>query len=373
MYPMTDKFFDTIASNHSVAAKAELLVDGNAVYDFVDGGFVADGTVQVANEPTQRTGSLTLFDATNAWSPTQVDDLLVPSGNEIRLWRGAVFPDGTGSELAPIGTFRITGSKAVYPQIELDLYDRSWVVQGAKLETALSIASGTSYITAIMQILTTAYGPDLDMNFPDTDQTTPAMVFEAEADPWEISQKLAANLGMRLFFDQMGVATMQPEPDASSDVVWTFDDADVRNLGLPGLGLNWDANDVVNAVVVTGENFVGGVSRGVAYNTDARSPFQYGGRFGKRPVFIREEKILLDQIARLRAKYELLRQRGITQSVIVPSLVNSAFECGDTVRVKNAVQDIDMTVVLDRFPIPLRASGTMQFERTRKVPEVTVA
>jgi Domain of unknown function (DUF5047) len=368
MYPMTPRFFQTIAADHFVVAKAELLVDGYVEVDLAAEGVLVDGTVQVQNEPVQRTGSLTLDDTDGAFSPTRPDDLLVPTGNELRLWRGVAYPDGSGEELAPLGTFRFTASKASYPTISLDLFDRAWVVQGAKLEAALTIAKGTNYVTAISQILATAYGAGLQTDFPPTDEVTPGMVFEAESDPWEAAQQLASNLGQRLFFDQLGTAVMEPEPDpATTQPVWTFDDADLSNLGLPGLELGWDATSVVNAVIVVGENSDNSATfRGTAYDRD--SPTAYGGRFGKRPMFIRDEKITSQPLAKFRARVELIRQRGIAQSLTVPSLVNPALECGDVVRVTNAKRDIDETVVVDRFPIPLRASQTMTIERTRKVP-----
>jgi Domain of unknown function (DUF5047) len=373
MFDMTRKFFDTLATDHVVVCKAELLVDGDVEVDLVEAGLVVDGAVQVANEPNQRTGSLELVDSTGTFSPTRPDDLLIPAGNEVRLWRGVQFNDGSGSELAPLGTFRFTASKANWPHISLDLYDRSWVVQGAKLESPFTVAVGTNYADAVRQLLALSYGPDLEVNFPTTDEVTASMVFDAEADPWEACQQLAGNLGMRLFFDQFGAATMQPEPDPANDTpVWVFDDADIKNLGLPGIGLDWDTTAVVNAVIAVGENTDNGaIYRGTAYDTDPTSPTQYGGRFGKRPLFIRDEKISSAVQATQRARRELLSQRGITQSITVPSMVNSAFECGDIVRAKNAKRDIDVIVVLDRFGIPLRASGAMQLERTRKVPAIT--
>jgi len=253
----------------------------------------------------------------------------------------------------------------------VDLYDRAWVIQGAKLEQPVIIAAGTNYIEAITKILIAAYGPRLQTNFPDTDEVTPGMTFEAEADPWEICQELAGNLGLRLFFDQLGVCTMEPEPDpAITPPAWTFDDADLRNLALPGLEVSWDSTDAINAVIVTGENSDGQAFRGTAYDTDPDSPTQYGGKFGKRPDFIRDDKIVSKAQATARAKKELLRRLGNVQSITVPSLVHPALECGDIVRVVNAAQDVNQILVVDRFAVPLRAAQAMQIERSRKVPMI---
>jgi hypothetical protein len=272
-------------------------------------------------------------------------------------------------ELVPLGTFRFTSSKGRYPAIDLDLHDRSWVIAGNQLETPLAIAKGTNLVTAISNLLQTAWGGGLPTNFPTTDEVSPGMAFDAEADPWEAARTLAANLGQRLFFDPLGVATMMPEPSGRETPVWTYDDADVRNLGLVGAEQGWDATSAVNAVVAVGENSDNTQAwRGVAYDLDPTSPTQYGSKFGRRPAFIRDEKITSQAQATQRAKVELRKRLGIVQTVSIPSLVNPALECGDVVRVRDRRAGLDQNVVVDRFTVPLRANATTVLERTRLMP-----
>lgn len=370
MYSASSRFFSVITGPHYVVTRAELLIDGEVALNLTNEGVVTDGNVNVQTGGTdERSGNLSLVDRDGTFSPTRPDDLLAPVGNEIRLWRGVQYTQET-SELMPLGTFRFTATRGQYPAIEMDLYDRSWVVSGAKLETPLLIRSGTNCISAIIQILTTAYGPDLIYEFPTTDEVTPSMIFEAEADPWQIARELTANIGMQLYFDQLGVCKMRNEIEFSQAVpVWTFDDADVRNIALPGGTVAWDSTDAFNAVIIIGENSSGGASyRGVAYDSDPSSPTYYNGRFGKRPIFIRDEKIGSQQQATLRARIELLRQLGLAQSITVPSLVNPALEPADIVRVIDRVRGIDQLAICDKFALPLRADGTMAIERSRKVP-----
>jgi Domain of unknown function (DUF5047) len=373
MYPASELFFRTLAGSHTVASRAELLVDGDVALDLTDADLVVDGNVQVQNAPISRSGSLTLIDRTGDLSPIQGDELLAPVGNEVRLYRGVNFEDGSGAEMVPIGTFRFTATDADYPRIDLTLLDRAWTIAGAHLEAGLTIAKGTNYVTAILDLVRTAFGPGLETNFPSTSETTASMFFEADSDPWDLALQLAANLGQRLYFDQWGVCVMSPVPDPrATPPVWVFDNADLGNLALPNPKLAWDATDAVNAVVVIGENSDNAATyRGVAYDDDPTSPTQYGGRFGRRPKLIRDEKVTSTAQAVQRARAELLREIGLVKTVTVPALVNPCLEAGDLIRVITADRGLDDVFVLDKFPIPLRASGTQQLERTRKVPVIS--
>ncbi len=373
MLAASPRFYATLAESHFVVARADLLIGGAVYADLSDLGVLTDGEVQVQNGAIQRTGSVQLTDQSGILQPRAPEDLLAPVGNEIRLWRGVVFadtrPPEPAQELVPIGTFRFVASKGKYPQIDLNCYDRAWVIAGNKLETPFSIAKGTNYITAITTILAQAWGGGLPTNFPTTDEVTPAMVIDAEADPWEVCRQLAANLGLRLYFDPWGVCTLTPEPTGDSPAVWTYDDARINNLGLVGLEVGWDASEAVNSIVAVGENSDNDqVYRGVARDTDPTSPTQWGGRFGRRNDFVRDEKITSYAQASARAKQELRKRLGIVQTVSVPSLINPCLECGDVVRVIDSRQGLDQKVMVDRFTVPLRSNATTTLERTRLMP-----
>jgi len=280
MWPDRSARFDaTIGRDHVVAAKAEVLQDGEPVADLTDLGVVVDGSVSVENADERRSGQLTLADADGALQPSDADALLAPTGTEVRLWRGITYPDGSGSELLPIATMRFVVTTAAWPTIDLELHDRAWAIAGAELEDDLTVPAGTNYLAAIMRILTAAWGPGLPTNFPDTDETTATMVLEAGANPWQLARELAANLGMVLWFDPMGVCQMTPEVDPTSvQPAWSFDDSDGGNLALPGMQAVWDGT-TPNKIIVVGENTATGATyRGVWADNDPTSPTRSPGR-----------------------------------------------------------------------------------------------
>lgn len=365
-WPVSDKFMAALAQSHKVAAQADLLL-GDDIIDLTP--FVVDGHVDVASTATRRTMSLTLEDPTGSILPIVATDELVPTGTEIRLWRGIDFQDGTDDELVPIGTFRFTTVDVPAPRVELQGFDRSWVIQGALLEIALSIVKGTNYVDAINSVLFNAYGGDLPTNFPDNDEVTPAMLFDVESDPWQIAQQLASNIGLDLYFDPMGIATMTPTPDpATTEISWIFDEADPANLGLPTPRIIWDITDAVNAVIVIGENTNNTtVYRGVAYDQDPLSPLQYGNPI-KRPITIRDEKITSQAQATQRARSELVRRLGIPQSLSIPSMVNPAFEAGDVALLNSAkLANSTNYGIFDRFTVPLRAASGMDISTRQRL------
>lgn len=388
MWPVSERFKQTVADSHVVATKAEVLQGGNVIFDLTTAGAVVDGSVSVSRSAIQRTARLTLQDLDGTLTPTELGDLLTPAGNEIRLWRGVVFPDataaeqdaGTDRELVPLGVFRFTSVKGTFPQVAIDeMYDRAWIVSGAKLEGVYSIAAGTVYSNAIETLLKKAY-PEVVVRFPDTDEVTPLMTFEPEADPWEICQQLAANIGMRLFFDQLGTATMAPEPDPVEDpAVWTFDNAEIgflgneparRNLMLPGTSVDWDGTSY-NAVIVSGENSsLTAPVRAVARDLDPKSPTKYGSAYNRRPLFIRDEKVITVAQAQARARKELEQQLGLFQQLTIPALVMPAFDVADVIEVlyRREASEVAEAFVLDSLEIPLRATSNMTLNtRARQV------
>lgn len=364
MWLTSARFDRTLPYGHTVATRVEVLDGDQVIANLTDLGVVVDGSVTAGRSAVQRSGMLSLVDATGALTPRDIGDLLVPAGNQLRLWRGISFVPGD-EELCPLITARFTASTSTYPVIEIsEMYDRSWIVAGALLESVLSIALGTLVVDAITALLTAAM-PDVVTNFPDSDETTNAMAFDPGEDPWKIAQDLAANIGMRLFFDPMGVATMMSEPDITDPPAFTLDDTAVDGMALPGTALEWSGTGY-NAVLVIAENSdLAAPLRALVKDLDPQSPTQWGGRFGRRlaPV-IRDEKLASQVQVQARGEAELSGQLGFIQTVTAPTLVNPALEVGDVVRVNITRADqvdsppiASQLCVLDAFTVPMRAGG----------------
>jgi len=387
MLPVSDRFADLIWDSHTVATKVEVLQAGAVVADLTELGVVLDGSVQASRSATQRTASLSIVDTDGTLSPSEANELFLPAGNELRLWRGVVFPDatqqemvdGTDRELVPLGTFRFTNVDGDYPNVAFSqMYDRSWVISGAKLLNTTVIAAGTTVTDAIGTLLQAA-SPGVETNLPDTDEVVVEMIFEEESDPWDVCQQLAANLGMILYFDPMGVCSMREEPDPLADPIALVLNNEyeffVENKNmLLGLTQAWEGVSY-NAQVVVGENTsLAAPVRAVAYDLDPESPTQWNGNYGRRPApIIRDEKIASVAQARLRARKELRSQLGLFQKLDLPSLVHPALEIGDILLINYVREQFRLTqlAIVDSLTIPMRATQSMQIEtRSRQVTNV---
>ncbi|MGH9251578.1 MAG: DUF5047 domain-containing protein, partial [Acidimicrobiales bacterium] len=220
------------------------------------------GSLTVARQAIRRSGAITLFDSDSSLLPLLASSPVAPYGAELLISHGLVYPDGT-EELVPQGRFRITGVSVRHPTLTLTVSDRAWIVRRARLETPLTIPAGTLYTDAIRTLLTTTY-PQIVLHVVDSDDLTPTIVLEDQADPWDEAQKMAIAIGYELYFDRIGECRLEPAPDpAASEPVWSYDDASTEfiprgdehwsNLAT-GMEIDWDTEDAYNAVIATGEN-----------------------------------------------------------------------------------------------------------------------
>jgi hypothetical protein len=372
MESMTEKFQRALPRSHKVAQKVELLTQYGNV-DLTAEGITAGGRVEVSSTETRRTMQLNFVDNEGIWLPFQVNDPLTPAGNEIRLYRGIDFQDGTSPELIPIGTFRFVQVDVPAPKVMLNGFDRSYAVKGNPVSETFTIPKGTNVVAAIESILLRVYPTSifqLERTLPDLDETTNLMVVEIEADAWSIMQDLAANVGHDLYFNPKGELVMRSVPDPSTAIPdFEFDDSSEDNMGMSGISLSWDASDVVNRVVAIGENPDNTtIYRGEAKDTDPGSPTQYDGPFGRKTLIIRDEKIGSQAQAEQRARAELIKRLGIPQSLTIPSLVHPALEAGDVLRVtSNKLGGLTQVVIADSFPVPLRANESMTIETRQRL------
>lgn len=370
MWPISERFAAALRHSHQVIQRAEILQDDQVIYDLSAAGVLVDGAVSVQRAEIQRSASnVTLVDRDGTLTPDTVDDLLVPTGRQLRLWRGLIYPDateaerraGTDRELVPLGTFRFTITETQSGAVGLTgLYDRAWIVQGALLETVVSIAAGTLVTDAIALLLTNAY-PDVPLDLGTSDEVTPLMVFDGDADPWAAAQDLAANVGQRLFFNPLGVATMRPEPDPTADpVVWTFDDSEAASMLLAGLQQTWTGT-CFNSVTVSGESTsLATPVRATVRDLEPSSPTRYGGPYGKRPMpLITDTKVATAAQAEARALKELQAQLGIAQQVTFSSWGHPALDVADLVYVASTDRGVAATFILDSVSMPLRGANQM--------------
>jgi len=381
MEAITERFRAALVGDHQTTTRVEVLLGGDETQRVDLSDYWTDGSIDVSRQTVRRSGTLTFVDgdASGLIVPTDRDSLLAPYGNQLRVWSGIAYDDGT-EELPCVGTFRITKSSSRYPMCTVTVSDRSWVVSNAKLIRPWHVAWGTLWDQAIIALLVDRY-PGVPVDIPSVEytSTTPRLTLDEEADPWAAAQKWAASIGYALYFTPLGVATIVSEIAlAAADPVWTYDGkpqadspydpADYTNLALYDETDDLDADAASNGVIITGNSSSNSAAvRGEAYDNDPDSPTRWGGPFGFKPLFENSELVTTNGQAGQLALGRLQQVGGLAEALQIPAVCNSALEAGDQARVIRPELGIDTVHMLDHFPVPLRGGEQRIDTRVRRV------
>lgn len=154
MFPTTANFRTAISTNHTVISKAEVWATDQKLSE-ID---IESGAVEISTSNAIRRSckvNLITDRTNNNLVPDNQFDLLNPFGNELRLYRGVRFADGT-NEYVPLGVFVITDVTISDTNdgvsIEVSGEDRSLIISRNKWTAPYQLVTGTleSSITALL-------------------------------------------------------------------------------------------------------------------------------------------------------------------------------------------------------------------------------
>ena len=185
---------------------------------------------------------------------------------------------------SPLGVFRVTGVQDLYTAYgkswQLETYDRSWLCSAAKTENLLHISSGTKYMDAIKQLLTSCG----IVNVIAVDSTA---TISHDREDWPVGtpyltiiNDLLRELNYReLWFDANGMAHLEPykAPSAAS-IVRQYSRTDIRRLPFsPEMTGKTDIFNAPNVFVVVCSN--GDFSKGYRAVAENDSPISSKSTF----------------------------------------------------------------------------------------------
>ena len=370
MYPTTDAFRAEVRKSHVSVARAEVWRGSQKVIELP----VQDGSVTVSvSQATRRTCSVILLAGIgdNSLVPSTAVDAITPFGNELRLYRGVKYADGT-AETVPLGVFVMTS--ITFDQtpdgisISITGVDRSVRISRNLWLGPYQVEAGplTDALTGILQ----NRWPAVDLSFPTVDVDVEQQVLgqESGSDPWKDAVYLAEIAGYDLFFDQNGVCTLQPFPSAdSASVVATFSDTDV----LIKLARTDTTTDTYNGVVyVVESSWLLTPFRVEVWDEDPSSPTYRYGPFGEVPKVFSQSAVVDTNAATAAAALLLSRGLGLAQNVSWEFIVDPAIDVNDVVLVNNPGTKTDRVMIIDQITVPLSPSVPMQATaRTVRVVE----
>lgn len=288
-YPVSQRFLDTLISSDQHRISVAQIWNKNTI--LAELGTVTDGSVSIdVTQPVRRTCTCTIQSqglTMDDLVPTNANSLLNPaSGNELRLFRGFQYSDGT-QELCPLGVFRMT--KPVVSDtgdsitIAVTGNDRSALVSRRTWTDVYPINPGTDLRTAVHNLITNRIG-DLDLTFNLVNTygiTVPSTIFGASLansnDPWADAISLAIAGPFELFFDEVGAVVMQPIPNAvlgASSFPLAYVEGD--NCTFTQVQRALDETQTYNGSIVQGVGSGGPPVSAAVWDTDPLSPLYAG-------------------------------------------------------------------------------------------------
>lgn len=320
---------------------------------------VTDGEVTISNELIRRSASITIIDPTGQLTPASTNDLLMPLGTEITLYRGLIFPDGT-TETVRLGVFGIDDvqieDSGANMSIRIDLFDRAKKVQRANFTSDYNIPAGTNYVDAIRNMLIQGF-PKIVVNFPVLTDVTPNILFQHNTDRWKAAVDMATDIGYDLFFNNDGVCIMRPALRAIWPVM-VFTEGETGNL--LDIRKRYNRDSIYSHVIVSGETTDNTVPvRAEAVDNDPKSPTYYLGPFGDVPYFYTSQLITTTDQAQATALGLLSRVSGILEGLEFNALPNPSLEVSDIINVTRALSKVDANYGVEKISLPLTQDRAM--------------
>jgi hypothetical protein len=397
MYPVSTAFKELVRQSHQMILRVEVWQGGDQVAEL----YPIDGSVEIDGRRTHRRTCELVLAAENGLVPGVNPSVLSPYGNEIAIWRGLRVP---GSQQFQKTYAQLAAAFATYTALDAafvtytDLGETflvefevdEWVPQGVFLITEVDVDSGSGatlrvrgvdrslrisrnrwvarYVTepddtldSVLEDLLRSRWPQVETDFDESVITVPRRVLGLDTanDPWKDAQDIALASGFDLFFDQSGVAVLQPaiaytemEPQETY-----LEDSEAMVLSV-ARGLTSERS--YNGAVVTGESSNGrNVYRGEAWDNNPSSPTFRFSAYGQYPQFYSSSAIKSNDQAQAAAAKLVSLSKGLVESFEWVQIVDPSLDAGDYVRVRNTLANVDRAFVIDRLTLPLGPSQPM--------------
>lgn len=325
------------------------------------------GSVTVdANRGVRRDCTITLADVDGSLTPRTAGAALTPFGNEVKLWRGLVYDDGTTEEV-PLGVFVITAvDVADDGSITVTGVDRSARIAWNRWTSAYTLTS-QDLSTSLDDLLSDRW-PSVETNFDPLNLSIKTTTFEGgdSSDPWASAQSIASQFALDLAFDADGHARLQRLPNLSTaTAAATY--AATSSSTLVSVGRSLSSEGTYNGVVVVVEGSdTTAPFQAVAWNTDPSSPTYWLGKFGQRPRFFSSPLVTTKDDAQDAADTMLQYALGLSERVAFNIVPDASLDVWDVVSITNTTTGTSGDFMIEALTVPLLATETMSVTAREK-------
>lgn len=292
----SDRWHDLARRSHAMTETVEILDHTGQTVASLD--LVGGDVTEDLGATIRHTATLEAVDPTGTLTPTDLHDLLAPTGTRARISRGVAGLDADDPHEAPVplATVLLTQTTASLDAdgrttIPLQGLDRAGRLQWPTTRS-LALHGGQPVPAAIVRALRTV-DPTLDVDvLPETPATIPRLLYAADTDMWGHAVEIAATIGSTLAMSRLDRLTMPAAPTIGTPVWRISEDGDAPGTSWAVNAQTVDAADQIpNGVIVIGQHSsLTSVVRGEAWDLNPRSPTYRYGTYGDRPRWIYTDK-----------------------------------------------------------------------------------
>lgn len=300
------KFAAAVQQNHKAVIRVDVCNAAGSVLQSLIGGPSADAVITGGNVDIDETRQVRrILNLTVESQGRQLDnliprvagDLLHPASmNELKVYRGIDYQDGSEPDMCPLGVFRISKPKVKKSpsgtyELTITGQDRSAWISRLVWQNPYEVTAGTELSVALFNAINSIV-PGLTYNMPTTTYDMPDTIWGLDIttgsnDPWADFIAAAGTGSYQLLFDPSGLVTLAPTVNpVGLGVSATFTEG--QNCTMTELGELIDETVEYNGVIVI-SNPPGSTApvQGAAWITDPASPVYYLGPWGQVPYVIK--------------------------------------------------------------------------------------
>lgn len=297
--------------------------------------------------------------------PEEDDDILAPHGNELRVWRGILPPDGSLKYVWPAFRGRIQDATQDDQTGECNIVcsDRAQDVLDAGFQRPENSVVGADRISEYQRLVRAAL-PDAEFGDSDTfAQTVPPLSWEF--DRGTALEEMFSSVGALWYplADGKFVARKYPWAQPGAPIITLSDGPGGVILRT---GRSRSRRNMFNSVTATGERLNGDAPLfATAQDDDPTSPTWVGGKFGVKSLLMRRQTPTTDGGVQGAAEARL--RTGITPTFLYgwSQTPDAALELGDVVLINR--QGRARVQVVSSFTMPLDVQSVMTVQGRAQV------
>jgi hypothetical protein len=373
-WEVSQRFRDAVRQGHDVTTLVEVFpgVLAQSGAPLAELETVTAGSATIDASATIRARCDLTLGLDGQFSRAELEELLAPLGNEIRLCRGIRYSDGD-EEFVSLGRLRVEehDSSTSDETIKFTAYDRAKIIEDDTFPADGSIADGTQATDAILDLVRATI-PNLSYRFIETDAPLPLLDYGEGDNRWAMAQGIATSIGGELYFDALAELVLQPIPSTTSQSP-RYELTDGEDGVLISADKRRTREGTANRIVVVGTNpnNDGAPPRAEAIDNDPNSPTYFYGPFGKVTYRADEYASFISSNVQAQglANGLLAKKRGLTRQVSFGAVVNPSLTPADVARLRSEKLDTDELAAIESLTIALGAEEAMSGQ-TRAVQEV---